>query len=593
MNMNNLQNYFRRILDYVEDLNNLVGKINSKLLINDSYENNDFDILAHYFLQFLVKYDVYQEIIFNDLVVGYECVNFYNHECYTNRNFGYIDYEYFILNIINDIFNKKTNFDYDLYTNESINNIISLIDVIFPVGKHGEKKTYLKQIDDYKINYNEIKSMFYPTLNNFREYRQSCFGELIKVLANNNYLKETLDLFKKYSFDYNIPFRYLIVNLRTINFKKLDRNNLIYLFELCENEKNNNEKEINSFRKYMISFIECSPEDKFKFRLDELKCSNDYNEIYKILIDDYTLVKKIDDTINLRSDYNSKARYFLSILIREYYDFENSYQMSVYHTFINQVIDEINLEMNDKIEKFEFSIFPPKDLSKDEKIKCLLNYFKDGLKKIKSYHLNNTKSDIIYDKLFSKCNNDLIISQCIDKIINNEILVNQIVGGEYLFDGINKNKKSKNLPIDFTYLVASQIKAVERFLKECILNHLAGVKAELIKRNISFIPGCKHLNKLDPNSKNKDEKTFVHSQLGGINSFLEQCFKNSVNHDKIFSSNNQYTIFGKDFNENFIQVIRNGHFHTSVINSFEDAEKYRVECAFWLVCCIYELKEIY
>ena len=106
----------------------------------------------------------------------------------------------------------------------------------------------------------------------------------------------------------------------------------------------------------------------------------------------------------------------------------------------------------------------------------------------------------------------------------------------------------------------------------------------------------KTLDELKAVKANDDySHVFLNAELGALNIYLSKCFENN-NKKEIFKSKKEYSIFKSDnssttpFYSNFIKEIRNGHFHTSMIESINDAQYFRIETAFWLLCVIHELK---
>ena len=66
---------------------------------------------------------------------------------------------------------------------------------------------------------------------------------------------------------------------------------------------------------------------------------------------------------------------------------------------------------------------------------------------------------------------------------------------------------------------------------------------------------------------------------------LKQALFESIDLEKI--------IFGLNglLHNNFISGVRNGHFYTTIVDSFEDAQQLQVKASYWLLCAISELKK--
>ena len=296
-----------------------------------------------------------------------------------------------------------------------------------------------------------------------------------------------------------------------------------------------------------------------------------------------------------KEELNNEARYYLSILIREYGrlidpQYETSdinYQQFI--SSIKEVLDKKYKEFERKLSELSGS------LSLEEKKKILFNFLKLGY--------DNTNSINVKNYRFNNISNiDLHIEKCVDKVVNNEILLNQIVGGEKLNERINFSE----LEADYTFMVTAQIKSIERFLKEAILKHLGDkyyidyqcykktrqttFKKYLIQKNRTLDSFSKSERTINDSNGNKiDIFNPLNVELGNINYYLKNSIKDK-DINVIFDNVSNYSIFNLDFNNEFIQKVRNGHFHVTVINNLSEAQYYRCETAFWLLCVLTELK---
>lgn len=264
---------------------------------------------------------------------------------------------------------------------------------------------------------------------------------------------------------------------------------------------------------------------------------------------------------------------------------------------IIELEDEIINELKKREDNYVKSILVLSDNYDDESKKRILkNFFKLGYEKTKESEVKNIK--------FRNSNVDDLINDIIKKIYSNNTLVNQIVAGEHIFNKLDEIEINNELQGDYTFLVASQIKSVERFIKESILKNLIG--EEFINKNNEIYEIA--VNKKLDDLRIDGDKVLYCAELGTLDYYLSNCFLEVDNDfkkrkNKIFDSrrlvNNGYSIFYKKnirsttkFYKEFVSEVRNGHFHTSLINNINEARYFRKETAFWLLCVICELKGI-
>lgn len=493
--------------------------------------------------------------------------------------------------------------------NLETNTIIDLIDTIFPCGQNTNTNVYNNQIIDFALDLRKINRQEYPLLNDMKEHRKSLIIVLIKSLCNRGNLSLSLKLYKRYSSIYGIHFRTIITGVKTLYFENLSHEEILYFISMVETEKEDNDERYYECKNYLLKLIDAAKLDKTEWKYEELIKSTSKETIKSILYSLTPLIKTLNDCFLMLNDkyislpftppkeeLNNEARYYLSILIREYgrlidpqYETSNvNYQQFL--SSIKEVLDKKYEEFERKLSELSGS------LSLEEKKKILFNFLKLGydntnLINVKNYRFNNIS------------NIDLHIEKCVDKVVNNEIILNQIVGGEKLNERINFSE----LEADYTFMVTAQIKSIERFVKEAILKHLGDkyyidyqydkktkepiIKGKyLIQKNRTLDSFSKSERTIyDSNGKKIDIFNPLNVELGNVNYY----FKNSIK-DKdinvIFDNVSNYSIFNLDFNNEFIQKVRNGHFHVTVINNLSEAQYYRCETAFWLLCVLTELK---
>lgn len=600
------------VKNFIEDLKNL----NQEIIFNGyKYNYEDIgimvlDLMAKY--KFALKCDpnvcketdnclIYKESFFdcyktnkyfcdNILVKGWLIKNeklFYKQSYLKNILSIKNIISYLIERIIENIYTNKENI------NEIVDTIIETINIIFSNGTNENRVVYKYKIDDFCLQ--GLNQKENPLLQDLKEYRAFLFSILIEELCKEGFLASSLKIFRKYSYDYSLSFRTFLVKLRSLNFNELSSEEIVYFLMTIESERKKDENAIFICKNYVIKLIVEAKFDKKEWKYNELiesKTSNEIQEILyfigpkmKILWDHFMDLSLIKDFKVSNRELSQTCRYYLSIIQREFGRmFESSYKESDIH--YDGWINNIKKELDKRYEKFQNKIIEKANtLEKDKKIELINKFFLDGY--------NNTINNYVKGKTFNNVENiNDFINRNINKIANNELLFNQIVGGEVLFESI----KYSELECDYTYLVTSQIKSIERYLKEAILKYLGGKKFKKYqdgKESDSFtIPINTHLINLESKKytdRNKAEQEFVKIELGQIHYFFKNNI-NSIEYSNIFETNGCYTIFNKDFNNSFIQNVRNGHFHTSIIKNVKEARKIRNETAFWLLCVLKEIK---
>ena len=500
--------------------------------------------------------------------------------------------------------------EYNKYINIVVNTLIDLIDTIFPCGQNTNTNVNNNQIKDFALDL-KINRQEYPLLNDMKEHRKCLFVELIKDILKKNNLSLSLKLFKKYSPLYGIEFRTIITGVKTLYFENLSLGEIFYFKSMVENEIEQTYNRKNKYyecKNYLLKLIDAAKLDKTEWKYEELIKSTSKETIKSILYSLTPLIKTLNDCFLMLNDkyislpftppkeeLNNEARYYLSILIREYGRLiDPQYETSDinYQQFllsIKEVLDKKYEEFERKLSELSGS------LSLEEKKKILFNFLKLGY--------DNTNSINVKNYRFNNISNiDLHIEKCVDKVVNNEILLNQIVGGEKLNERINFSE----LEADYTFMVTAQIKSIERFVKEAILKHLGDkyyidyqydketrqtkTKKYLIQKNRTLDSFSKSERTIyDCNGKKIDIFNPLNVELGNINYYLKNSIKDK-DINVIFENVSNYSIFNLDFNNEFIQKVRNGHFHVTVINNLSEAQYYRCETAFWLLCVLTELK---
>ncbi len=370
--------------------------------------------------------------------------------------------------------------------------------------------------------------------------------------------------------------------LNTIKEIFVDGNLDLYLTEIDKTGATDEDKLLNTFNN--------------AFKIDELSPKDFYNIVEKFI----SKYKNI--SFEKCKEKNLLDFYFTVEELKGVWNEKKTATLN--YSSIKELEDDISLQLKTREDNYIKSLLIlSNDYNFDEKISIIKKFLELGY--------NNTISSTIKQNEFKDSNIDNVIQIVVSKISSNQTLINQIVAGEHLFRKLGAIEINNELKGDYTFFVASQIKSVERFIKESILKNLSGCNIlDDHNGNSYFVDGTKTLDMLNP----IQDKVIYTAELGTLNRFLSQCL-NPKNlsyfkiKDKIFNNsriNPSYSIFTfthglnldvehkshTDFYANFISIIRNGHFHTSVIDSLDKAQFFRKETAFWLLCAINELKGI-
>ena len=538
-------------------------------------------------------------------------------------------------------------------TNDIINfsnAVIKIINVIFPIPYLSNLRTFQKnyQTDDYE---NVFDCKTFRSINYFLCVKQNLFITLFRTLLIIEEFDLAIEFFKKYKNIFNIDdltfyknffsntvrtklekrsesFRkfycektnikvYLSDNLDNtideekyeeeyegVNYDntkvyfsyvvmKINANNLSFLhnlFEWSKIEKNdyfnylsiilNNFEKANEISKEGSKDVE----DKIKkFISDSKKCINQQN--FDISLKElHKLIKGVTDNYLNENGWSKEMLYWLSIL-----DTESRNQ------FIEKYLEMIENVIVERIENHSEN-----NLNFEEKCAFAERFFLNA---------NNVESD-----LSRKVNNyirygnfESIVSntKCVDNIKDNRKLLNIIAGAESIFEQYEALDEI-TFNADYTNIIVAPIKAIERYLKEILVQkynnelipHIINNNYHSCQRYLSIRNGTRlSAELLSSNNQYND------SHIDIVNNRDEQLYR-TINGNrvpekfkpfelgtvccslrKIFNdANNLRTIFGYlGSNQNrdeafliqklFIQKTRNGYFHIDTIDTYDEAKK--------------------
>lgn len=316
--------------------------------------------------------------------------------------------------------------------------------------------------------------------------------------------------------------------------------------------------------------------DKYNFFGD-----NEFNTQLKILIE---LLRKQYSSVLNKEEFDRQYNY-LENGVYEWFHFyysrskirmaiKRDYQeyYSVYREFVQNKMDVI-------FDRFLTQTIK-NDLPEEELRKYVLHYFAaaDDIAKERGIKLFNREKEY-------------------DMIKHNKKLVCQIASSQMLYEDFIKNRnKYEKIQGDYTNLVCGFIKAVERFLKEIwlhdpklkgcgiILPSIKGIKRDDGKKNPVF--GRSGVDADDLICFTDTEKT-ANITLSPLASAISYAIRRGV---FMGITRNKYGnpiyIPNCELENEFINKVRNGHFHIHMIETLEDAENKYMQCSYYFRRCI-------
>lgn len=409
-----------------------------------------------------------------------------------------------------------------------------------------------KLMDSYIIkqkNGINIKDNFCELIKNFNEEEIE-----LAIEINENDLKEIID---EHSIDINI----LINELNENNYSNL----LQKIESIVEIEKC-------FFTKFIKSIEEIGKYLKHYEETNKKDVTSEMKEKYILLKENYAFLENEFYNANIIIDK-----------ITEKFKKYHSYNLMV------QVYDALEKIYNDRIDKNSQNNLNDKGLTNKKKKEYIINFFLDANNQAENYREK-------YGEFKISISDAENLYKSIEK---NEKIINGLSTGEMIYIENINNPYFMNG--DYTTLIANQVKIVERYLKE-VLVQLYPKNIWRFKRNrdnkvekeckISFLDAClseltadylsisrNYENKFDLYNENniKIEKNKPKNknvmELGPINLALEEVNK----------ANN---LFGNTLNSELIQKVRNGVFHIGQIDTMEEAKDTHSKLAYWFARCI-------
>ena len=454
-----------------------------------------------------------------------------------------------------------------------------MINNIFPCGglQNSYNITYSCQNDDFDVHpdYNTDK----PSLLNMKKFKDNIFNQLLRSLFACGFAKEGIMFYKTYFSKYNIEVRTLILELfnSVNNFDDFSTNDLRYLLNLVKSEyaitENNSNWKIHFF-KTLKKYCECG--GKIETSMSEENIDQIMKEIHQISDTWRSPLYKYA----LLHIENEELRYYLSILDREYYAiwYMEKNTKGIYLEFINYIVAILDKKIEEQEKNYLKEIL---DYSEND-LKPLFIKFLKSCEKCKSlpefhdYDFNN----IDYEKLFNK-------------VKSNTDVIKRIVAAQNRLDKLVELNLTDG---DFTYLVVSQIKVIELYLKLVIS---ANMKGEKIYSDYNFMTGqaCNPKKCLIINENNAQKlisgkfKIQLATASYIININKQLCFENyhlNKEDDLFFNPIPEKTNFNSRLFKFWIDKTRNGYFHTHPILTINDALEINYKTAF----CFYRVIDL-
>lgn len=508
---------------------------------------------------------------------------------------------------------------------EFVSSYINLIEYSFPEGQNDNEKVYIYQSVDYMVKFDPD----HPSLANIKESRRDLFISLIQMLVGKSYYDLAMRVFKTYNKKYGIRFRSFFISITNFKFETLSDFDLKYILSEIDAEIENIPNREKFFLQAVKKFYDSgvllkSPIDKIsKELIEEINyINNNFCNVYaeeffrdrlvKSDLDvhlrqqllkgaiEIKLVSMVDkiiqeeekaSTVTLDTNFkkqllseqkqkntpynswlNPEQRYYLSIIVREYTELLSSYsslkvmRVGYYKSLVNlsEVIKGI---LKSREEEYMKNIFNGSSNLTDSELKKLFIDFLKESEKCKKYPTFNFSYKPNYEDLYNKVKAN-------DKIVR------------YISGAQNQFSKIENIDLgegDFTNLVVVQVKVMERYLKEVIVQKMVGQR---IYTKYDFSDGT-------PSGKNKIiSSTDTADDLSGFFN-IELATAQYIIHQFFFNNNptNYFSRINKNDNSftSWVSKVRNGYFHIHPVKNMEEAREIHYKTAYSFMKCIYLL----
>lgn len=477
-----------------------------------------------------------------------------------------------------------------------VSDFISVIDLIFPEGQRDNINIYLFQDVDFgglKFDPNNDR----PSLFQIRECRRELFVSLIETLLNSVNMSVAINVFKKYSNKYGIKFRSVFVNaLKDLFDNKLAPEDLLKkIKDLFKKLKDLSDFDL----KYLLSVIDAEQTNYHNRRNAYLKTVNKLCDAGWKLKSNTSCINPelLEEIYDLKNTFpekglNENQRYYLSILVREYDEFSfkpkgfPNYNKK-YGDFLGDLRQNVEKILTDRENEYEKRML--EDFNKGE------SKFDDNeLKNLFIAFLKTCEKCVKYGEDYEKFDYNKIDYEALyEKVKNNENIVKRIAAAQYKFSKVEDMEFGEG---DFTYLIAVQVKVIERYLKEVIAQNMTGEK---IYSYYDFDTGevgkkaKKYKIKVGDSAETLSSKK-ISIELATAGYIVSKIGWNECKDDET-DETKENDFFHEPGNNNFIawcNSVRNGYFHIHPVENMAKAKEIHYRTAFCLMRCIYLLKPL-
>ena len=321
---------------------------------------------------------------------------------------------------------------------------------------------------------------------------------------------------------------------------------------------------------------------------NDIKISINCLDYMEKIIDYLILLRNANSKDYSKKDLDNKIYKLLNLYIRA----KNINQKIIIPKSKDEEIVDFKEEIEKKLSKLQDVVvnvnkYLAEKQSDEEKQLIVKNFFKSAFDDyIKNGRQTNANSEYDIHDL-----SDRDIDLCYDAIKSNQSLINQIVTGEIL---VEPYVRARDMNInhdyatgDYTNLVVCQIKAMERYVKEVLVQHH---KEEIWKTKpqqggARWPDEWKKTDKIGNKIRvpqNPTAEDLHDLECGGAIYALRKAYEIEEHVRDNFCIS--YKFYTKGIHE-----VRNGHLHIDKIKTVDDALMRRSQTAFWIMYLITKL----
>jgi len=401
-------------------------------------------------------------------------------------------------------------------------------------------------------------------------------GEVCEFLKEFKQDKILFDGFDKYSDD--------LYNSKMQTAKTVEEIQVRRQILMLYNQWFNEHKE-NAGRMIAISTIRKVNDDAVEWSCNGEKISINCLDYMEQIIDYLIYLKNNNNTDYTINDIEQKIYRLLNLYIRA--KNINSKIISSEDKSIIEFKEEIETRL-DKLQDVVVLVnkYLSSEQTEQQKEQIVKNFFKSAFQNYTNRGLLiNASSEYSITDLSE---ND--IEFCYNAIKNNQNLIDQIVTGEKLIEPyVRASDMNYDYATgDYTNLVVCQIKAIERYMKEVLIQyHIENIWKTKPKNGEFYRNGWKKIetkgNRIILNTQNPTAEDLHNLECGSATYALLMAYIKEGNFQDF---NVSYKFYSKG-----IQEVRNGHLHIDSIDTINDALKRRSQTAFWIMYLITRLGE--